>query len=330
MNGRWKIHFIEYCLGNLTQKKRTNAMDEALILEKLENLSSEIHSLKAGVLAELKQEVIPIVHQTGPLVSDCLSELDQEHRREDLVHFMRSLVLNVETLNSLLTTVKGAMELKNEIEPIAKLVVPGALELFSSLEGQCNADDVTTLIRNSVGNIQHFNTAITMLKAGMELKDEIEPIAKLVVPRLLETLNELEGLYDADETVALLRNTLGNVHNFNTALTMLKAGMELKDEIEPLAKLTVPGIIQFFNEIGGLVKIAGAALEAVKNFKCSDAQAEAMGAIIRGIDLSKSGKIGPVGAIKKLYDPKVQEALGLIFTLLEAAGGVSQAHRDNG
>ncbi|MDR3631110.1 MAG: DUF1641 domain-containing protein [Desulfocapsaceae bacterium] len=304
-------------------------MDEALILEKLDNLSNEIQSLKAGVLAELKQEMMPIVHQTGPLVSDCLSELDQEQRRDDLVHFMRSLVLNVETLNSLLTTAKGAMELKNEIEPIAKLVVPGALELFSSLEGQFNADDVVALIRNSIGNIQHFNTAITMLKAGMELKDEIEPIAKLVVPRLLETFTELEGLYDGDEITALLRNTLSNVHNFNTALTMLKAGMELKDEIEPLAKLTLPGIIEFFNEMSGMLKVAGAAAEAVKNLKCSDAQAEAMSAVIRGIDLSKSNRIGPVGAVKKLYDPKVQEALGIIFTMLEAVGAISQAHRDN-
>jgi hypothetical protein len=303
-------------------------MDEALILEKLDNLSNEIHSLKAGVLAELKQEMMPIVHQTGPLVSDCLSELDQEQRREDLVHFMRNLVLNVETLNSLLTTVKGAIELKNEIEPIAKLVVPGALELFSSLEGQCSADDVAALVRNSVGNIQNFNTALTMLKAGMELKDEIEPIAKLVVPRLLETLNELEGLYDADEVIALMRNTLGNVHNFNTALTMLKAGMELKDEIEPLAKLSVPGIIQFLNEISGLIKIGGATLEIVKNFKCSDAQAEAISSVIRGIDLSRSQKIGPVGAVKKLYDPNVQEALGVIFTILEALGSANQAYKN--
>jgi len=246
-------------------------MDEALILEKLDNLSNEIHTLKAGVLAELKQDMMPIVHQTGPLVSDCLSELDQENRREDLVHFMRNLVLNVETLNSLLTTVKGVMELKNEFEPIAKLVLPKATEVFAQIDGQ----------------------------------------------------------YDADELAALLRNTIGNIHHFNTAIGMLKSTMELKEEIEPIAKMTLPRIIEFFGEIGGAMKVAGTALESVKDFKCTQEQADAMSEVIRNIDLSNSKKIGPIGAIKKLNDPKVQESLGVMFTMLEAFGSLVQAHREN-
>lgn len=304
-------------------------MDEALILEKLDNLSNEIHTLKAGVLAELKQDMMPIVRQAGPLVSDCLSELDQEHRREDLVHFMRSLVLNVETLNSVLTTVKGAMELKNEFEPIAKQVLPKATELFAELEGTYDADEIAALLRNTLSNVQHFNTALTMLKSGMELKDEIEPIAKVILPRITELFSQLDGQYDADEIAALIRNTLDNVHHFNTALTLLKAGMELKEEIEPIAKLTLPRITEFFSEIGGVLKVAGTALESMKGFQCSSEQAEAISAVIRGIDLSKPNRIGPVGALKKLYDPKVQEALGVLFTMLEAVGGIVQAHREN-
>ncbi len=247
-------------------------MDEALILEKLDSLSNEIHTLKAGVLAELKQDMLPMVHQAGPLVSDCLSDLDQEHRRDDLVHFMRNLVLNVETLNSLLTTVKGAMELKNEFEPMAKLVLPKVTEFFA----------------------------------------------------------ELNGHYDPEELAALFRNTMGNVHHINTALTMLKSGMELKDEIEPMAKLVLPRITDFFSEIGGVLKVAGTALESIKDFKCSPAQADAMSAVIHGVDLSKSNKIGPFGALKKLNDPNVQEALGVIFTMLEVIGSMAQAHRENG
>jgi hypothetical protein len=169
-----------------------------------------------------------------------------------------------------------------------------------------------------------------MLKSGMELKDEIEPIAKLILPRFTELFSQVNGKYDADEIAALLRNTLDNVHNFNTALTMLKSAMELKDEIEPIAKLTLPRITEFFSEIGGVLKVAGTALESMKGFKCSPQQADAMSAVIRGIDLSKPNKIGPVGALKKLYDPRVQEALGAIFTMLEAVGSLIQAHRENG
>lgn len=246
-------------------------MDESLILEKLDNLSNEIHTLKAGVLAELKQDMVPMPHQTGPLLSDCLSELDQENRREDLVHFMRTLVLNVETLNSLLNTAKGAMELKNEFEPIAKIILPKTTELFAQIDGQL----------------------------------------------------------DADELAALLRNTMGNVHHFNTAIGLLKSSMELKEDIEPIAKLTLPKIIEFFSEIGGLMKVAGIALESMKDFKCTPVQAEAMSEVIRDIDFSQSKKIGAFGALKKLKDPNVQEALGIMFTILEAFGSLAQAHKQN-
>ena len=206
-------------------------MDEALILQKLDALSNEIHTLKADIVAELKKDMPPITAQAGLLVSDCLSEPDQEQRREDFAHFMRNLVLNVETLNSLLSMAKGAVELTDEIEPIAKQVLPRAIDLFAELEDQIDLDEIAALLRNTLGNIHNFNTAITMLKAGMELKDEIEPIAKQVLPRAIDLFAELEDQIDLDEIAALLRNTLGNVQHFNTAISMLKAGMELKDEI---------------------------------------------------------------------------------------------------
>ncbi len=304
-------------------------MDEALILQKLDALSNEIQSLKTGMVAELKRDMLPISQQTGPLVADCLSELDQEHRREDLVHFVRNLVLNVETLNSLLSTVKGAMELKNEIEPVAKQVLPRVTDLFADLEGQYDLDEIAALLRNTLSNVQHFNTAITMFKAGMELKDDIEPMAKLLLPRIIELFSEMDGQLDVEELATLIRNTLGNMHHFNTAITLLKSGMELKDEIEPIAKLTLPKIIEFFSEMSGMLTVGGAALESLKGCKFSPEQTEAMSSVIRSIDLSKPNRIGPVGMVKKLYDPKIQDALGVVFMMLEAMGSIVQAHRDN-
>ena len=303
-------------------------MDDALILEKLESLSLEIKALK-GEVAELRREAAPLSRQMMPEAADCLSETDLAQRREDFAYFLRSLVLNVETLNSLMATAKGAMELKDEIEPVAKLVLPKATELMADMEGSFDLEEIAALLRNSLSNLHHFNTAITMLKAGMELKDEIEPIAKLAYPRIIEMFQEIEGQYSLDDVAALLRNTLGNLHHFNTAITMLKAGMELKDEIEPLAKLTLPQIIETFNELSGMMQVAGAGLTAVKKCAFSPAQAEAMSQVIASVDLSRAGKIGPIGAVKKLYDPNVQEALGVVFTLVEAIGALFQAYKTN-
>jgi uncharacterized protein YjgD (DUF1641 family) len=55
-----------------------------------------------------------------------------------------------------------------------------------------------------------------------------------------------------------------------------------------------------------------------------------MSEVIRNIDLSKSNKIGPIGAFMKLNDPKVQEALGATFTMLEVIGSMLEAYRNPG
>ncbi len=39
-------------------------MNEALILEKLDRLSDEVRTLKSDVLAELRQEIAPLLNQT--------------------------------------------------------------------------------------------------------------------------------------------------------------------------------------------------------------------------------------------------------------------------
>lgn len=162
----------------------------------------------------------------------------------------------------------------------------------------------------------------------MELKDEIEPIAKLALPRAIETFADLSENLDMAQVEPLIRNTLNNLENFNTALGLFKSGMEFKDEIEPIAKLMVPRAIGFFTEIGGLMKVSGTALESLKDMPCSPEQAEAMSEVIRSIDLTKPNKIGPFGALKKLNDPKVQEALGATFTMLEVIGSMLEAYRN--
>ncbi len=362
-------------------------MDEALILEKLDNLSKEVRSLKAGVLEELKQDLVPIVKQAGPIVTECLADLDEGHTKEDLTHLVRNLLANVQTLNSLLATVKGTMELKDDIEPIAKIALPTITKAFADVDGQFSPDELAALLRNTLGNLNHFNTAITMLKAGMELKDDVEPIAKLMLPNAIQLFDEVGDGFDAAQLKDLMRNTLGNLEHFNTAITMLKAGMELKDDIEPIAKIMLPNAIQLFNEVGdgfdpdqlkelmrntisnlenfntglgmlkagmefkdelepiakqmlpmaieffhemdGLMKVSGTAVTALKSIKVTPAQADAMSEVIRSIDLSKSNKIGPIAAVKKITDPKVQEALGATFTMLEVVGGMLEAYRNN-
>jgi hypothetical protein len=127
----------------------------------------------------------------------------------------------------------------------------------------------------------------------------------------------------------LIRNTVSNLENFNTALTLMKSGMELKDEIEPLAKLSWPMFIEFFVSISGLMKVSGTALERVKDMDITSEQAEAMSDVIKNVDLSQTQKVTMFGLVKKLNDPQVQEALGAVFALLETFGSLLNAYKKN-
>jgi uncharacterized protein YjgD (DUF1641 family) len=301
-------------------------MDEALILQKLDNISNEVRNLKADVLEELKQELKPANAGTS-LLEECLAKADDEYAREDLAHLVTNLLANIETLNSLLATVKGTMELKEEIEPIAKLAYPMAVDTVAEVAEGYDPDQIKPLIRNTLSNLENFNTALNMFKAGMELKDEIEPLAKLAYPMALESISELTENLDMDQVKPLIRNTVSNLENFNTALTLMKSGMELKDEIEPLAKLSWPMFIEFFAGISGLMRVSGSALERVKDMDISKEQAEAMSEVIKNVDLSQTQKVTLFGLVKKLNDPKVQEALGAVFAMLETFGSLLNAYK---
>ncbi len=303
-------------------------MDEALILKKLDDISKEVRSLKAEVLEEVRQELQP-AKPASSLFTECLAEVEEDHTREDLTHLVKNLLANVETLHSLLQTVKGAMELKDEIEPVAKIAYPMAIETIAEVSEGLDTEQIKPLIRNTLSNLENFNTALNLLKAGMELKDEIEPIAKVAYPMAIETIAEISENLDMDQVRPLIRNTLGNLENFNSALLMMKAGMELKDDIEPLAKLSLPVIIDFFTSISGLMKLSGSALQTVKGMDITEEQAEAMSKVLEDIDLSKPNRISMFGIVKKLNEPKVQEALGATFTMLEVFGSLLQAYREN-
>jgi len=303
-------------------------MDEALILQKLDELSNEVRTLKADVLKEVKKELKP-AKPAASFLEECLEKSGDEHAREDLTHLVTNLMSNIDTLNSLMATLKGTMELKEEVEPIAKIAYPMAIETAAEVTDGLDPEQIKPLIRNLLSNMENFNTALGMLKAAMELKDDIEPLAKLAYPMAVETIAEVSENLDMEQVKPLIRNTLANLNNFNTGLSMLKAGMELKDDIEPLAKLSLPVIIDFFAGMTGLMKVSGTALESVENMQLSDEQAAAMSEVIRNIDLSKTKKVTMFGMIKKLNEPKIQEALGAAFAMLEVFGALLEAHRKN-
>ncbi|MFC1837765.1 hypothetical protein ACFLYW_03700, partial [Thermodesulfobacteriota bacterium] len=77
---------------------------------------------------------------------------------------------------------------------------------------------------------------VQSLKSGVlyELKQDLQPIIKQTAPHVTSFLSDVEGQYNNEDLVMLLRKLLSNLDNFNSAMDMMKAGMELKDDAMPI------------------------------------------------------------------------------------------------
>ena len=226
-------------------------MNEALILERLDNLSREIQSLKSSVLDELKQDLVPVINQATPRVMTFLSELEGHYSNEDLALLVKNILINVKNLNSLLDMLKAGMELKEDLGPVVRQGAPKVTSLLAELEGQADLTAIGEVVRKALANLENFGTAFDMLKAGMELKDDLGPVVKQALPKVTAFMAELDGQVDMQQMADLLRKVLANMENFSTALDMLKAGMELKDDLGPVVKQALPKINAFMAELDG-------------------------------------------------------------------------------
>jgi uncharacterized protein YjgD (DUF1641 family) len=149
------------------------------------------------------------------------------------------------------------------------------------------------------------------------------------MPKVTTFLGEVDGQYNNEELVALVRKLLANMENFNSAMEMLKAGMELKDDIMPIIQQIMPKVIGFMHELEqrGVFKILNRVMEAAEGFRCSDNQLGMVCNAIEEIDLGKPYFLGPVEIMNEIRDPNVQETLGFAFKIMRAVGCCLRANR---
>jgi hypothetical protein len=172
-----------------------------------------------------------------------------------------------------------------------------------------------------------------MLRAGVELRDEMVPILKLMYPRVLRFLNSLhEGEFQAEKLGDLLHTVLINIHTLSDLLNMIQPMTEFVKEIGVLLKETdvINGMniwLDGWQQGNGFVKLAGTIITSLKRMECNENQIDEICAVIKGLDFTNVKPIGPLGMIKQVNDPKVQEAFGFLFMMLQAIGTCLQAYQ---
>ena len=309
-------------------------MNEALILEKLDKLSEEVRSLKSDVLQELKQDLEPVLKQASPSVTGSAQGADGEFTNEKLVQLIESLLGSLEELNEVVVGIKTSVGYEDDLGPVVKKIYPKSVEFFSDLDGDFHIDEMVILLRKTLTNLDALGEGIDMLQAGVELRDDLVPILKLMYPRLLRFLNSLhEGEFQAEKLGDLLHTVLINIHTLSDLLNMVQPMTEFVKEVGVLMKETdiIHGMniwLDGLQQSSGLVKLAGTMLTFLKRLNCNENQIEEICQVINGLDFTQVRPVGPVGVIKKINDPQVQQALGFIFMMLQAVGSCLNTYQE--
>jgi len=310
-------------------------MNEALILEKLDQLSAEVQSLKSDVLQELKRDLEPLLKQAQPAMGSFLDDIEDGYTNEKAVHLAKNVLTSLDELNEMVDTLKAGVELKNDLVPIAKQAYPSTINFFHELEGDFHIDELTILLRKVLTNLENLGEAVDMLKAGVELRDDLIPIVQLVYPRLLRFMNSLhEGEFQAEKLGDLLHTVLINIHTLSDLLNMAQPMTELVKEFTAVMQgsdvmNSVNVWLDSLQQSSGLVKLAGTAWTQVKRLDYNDKQVEEICQAITSFDMAKIEPVGPMSMIKHMRDPKVQTALGFLFTILMTMGSVLQTYQDD-
>jgi len=310
-------------------------MNEALILEKLDKLTDEVRALKSDVLQKSKQDLEPTLKETRPPVTGFLQEIESDHANGKLVDLAKTLLASLEELSEVAKEMRSRGPGEIAVEQSGGSNYPKTIQFFNELEGEFHMDELIILLRKTVTNLDTMGEGLDLLKAGVEFRDEMAPVLQLMYPKILRFLNSLhEGEFQAEKLGDLLHVVLLNIHTLSDLLSMIQPMTELVKEVGVLMKETdiINGMNIWLDSLqqgSGLVKLAGTMLAAVKRLDYNEKQVAAICEAIESLDFSKVQPVGPLGMIKQVNDPKVQEAFGFFFMLLQAVGTCLQAYQND-
>ncbi|MBT8353259.1 MAG: DUF1641 domain-containing protein [Desulfofustis sp.] len=310
-------------------------MNDALILEKLDQLSAEVQSLKSDVMQDIRKDLEPVLKDAVPSLSGVLEDIDDRYTKEKVIHLAQNVLTSLDELNDMVDTVKAGMELKGDMMPVVKQVYPSTINFFNDLSGEFQVDELTILLRKLVTNLDSLGEAMDMLKAGVELRDEMVPIVQLMYPRIIRFMKSLhEGEFQAEKLGDLLHTILINIHTLSDLLNMVQPMTEFVKEFTAVMKgsdimNSVNLWLDSLQQSSGLVKVAGVSWSQMKRLDYNEKQVEEICNAISGLDFTKAEPVGPFTLMKKMRDPKVQSALGFMFMMLETMGTVVLAYQDD-
>lgn len=307
-------------------------MSETAILEQLKKLTEEIHAMKADIQElkdGLKSEPVKQPMVAKEVVFEEVPELDLDGVQLRAV--CDELLTGLDGFREMTSTLRSGQELVEDLQPVIKQVYPRAIKFCADLEGDFDLDELVVLLRKTVANLDTLGEGIDLLKAGVELRDDMIPIIQLVYPKLLKALTALhEGEFRAERLGDLLHTVLLNIHTLSDLLNMIQPFTELVKEVTVILQQTdvLTNMNKWLDSLQSsnpVLRLATTAVATAKKLDFNEERVAKICEVLKTVDLNNIEPLGPIGMIRQLRDPKVQEALGFCFMLLQTTGGCLQA-----
>jgi len=201
-------------------------------------------------------------------------------------------------INPIVKSWETLMELKEDLMPLQNQAIQLIIRELQEVEAGFQLEDVFLLIKQAMRSMRNFVLVMKTMDNIVEFVTDMEPLLKLAVPKIIESLDEMErqGVF------RILKATL----DFRSKI----AAQYDADDIEKIGD----GVVVML----GLVK------------KLADPKAlaflEKAAALPSNVDLSKSREISPMGLISAGFNSEIKQGLGVLMELTKAMGKM----KDNG
>lgn len=119
----------------------------------------------------------------------------------------------------------------------------------ASLSQTTSSKDLTGLIEEVQQELAAVAEIRTTLQAGIELTEDIQPVAKQVIPKTIRYLDEIHDHFDPDKLKLLLTKTLTSADAITETLDFIKSAIELRDDLVPIAKQSLPKVQKLLNSL---------------------------------------------------------------------------------
>ena len=183
-------------------------------------------------------------------------------------------------------------ELRQDLIPLQHQAVQLMTEHLQEIEAGFQLEDLFVVLQQSMRSINNFLFVIKAMDNVIEFVQDIEPLMKSDVPKMIEYMDELEqkGVFRMIKAMMDVRAKVAATYDADD-IEQISDGMV--SMLRVAKKMSDPGTVEFL---------------------------EKAAEIPATLDLANTKKVGPFGMLSAGFDPEVKDGLGVMMALTKAMG----------